>query len=166
MKKKLQRLVIPVLLSIVAFALDQWSKAVILAEPNLLQNAAIEITSFFNLVLVFNRGVSFGMFAGHNQPLILTAVSLIIIGILLVWLWKNNSNLVAAAIGLIIGGAIGNVFDRVRYGAVVDFLDFHYADLHWPAFNLADSFVFIGVVVLCTHSLFFEKKLPKPYSSS
>ena len=140
---------IAILLAIFAFALDQFSKAAILAEPALLSHTTIEVMPFFNIVLVFNRGVSFGMFSGQNQPLLLTAISLIIIGILLVWLWRNNSKIISAGIGLIIGGAMGNILDRIRYGAVVDFLDFHVGALHWPAFNLADSFVFIGVVILC-----------------
>lgn len=138
--------------------LDQWSKKSVLSLPELSEHANIEITSFFNIVLVFNRGISFGMFSEHNQPALLTLVAIAIISTLLVWLWKNSSLSVAAGIGCVIGGAVGNIIDRVRYGAVVDFLDFHIADLHWPAFNIADSFVFIGVVVLCIYSMFFEKK--------
>lgn len=144
--------------ALVIFILDQWSKFAILQMLELDERDAVEITSFFNLVLVFNRGVSFGMFSEQNQPLLLTVISLVIIAILLRWLWKNSSLMVAVGIGATIGGAIGNIFDRVRYGAVVDFLDFHINNLHWPAFNIADSFVFIGVVVLCIHSMFFESK--------
>jgi signal peptidase II len=157
-KKNIGSKSIAVLLAILAFTLDLWSKASILAEPSLIQHIDVEITPFFNLVLVFNRGVSFGMLAEQNQPIILTIISLFIISILLVWWWRNNSHIVAAGIGLVIGGALGNVLDRVRLGAVVDFLDFHVAKLHWPAFNLADSFVFIGVIILCAHSIYFEPK--------
>jgi signal peptidase II len=143
------------------FILDQWSKSVILKEPGLSTHNVMEITPFFNLALVFNRGVSFGMFAGHNQPLLLTGISLVITIILLIWLWRSKALVTSIAIGCIIGGATGNIADRIHYGAVVDFLDFHVADMHWPAFNIADSFVFIGVVVLCAYSMFFEeKKLP------
>ena len=149
------------ILALLAFALDQWSKAEILSELSLLQHAAMGVTNFFNVVLVFNSGVSFGMFAGQNQPLILTIISGIIICILLVWLQKTHSRMVATGIGLVVGGAVGNVWDRVRYGAVVDFLDFHWEGLHWPAFNLADSFVFIGVCLLCIHSIFFDNKKPE-----
>ncbi len=146
------------IVALVIFLLDQWSKFAILQQPGLSRLNEIEITSFFNLVLVFNRGVSFGMFAGQDQPLILIGVSLAILAILVGWLWRNTSMMVALGIGSIIGGALGNITDRVRYGMVVDFLDFHIANLHWPAFNIADSFVFIGVVVLCIYSMFFEKK--------
>lgn len=145
-------------LAIAVFALDQWSKALVLAEPRLISHADIEITGFFNLVLTFNRGVSFGMFAGHNQPLLLTAVSLVIVAVLLVWLARTHEKMVAIAIGSIIGGALGNVYDRARLGAVVDFLDFHIGNLHWPAFNVADSCVFLGVATLAIHSFFFENK--------
>ncbi len=144
--------------ALVIFVFDQWSKIYILQKPELTNYNSIEITSFFNIVLVFNRGVSFGIFAGHNQPLILVAISILIIMILLVWLWRNSSLMVAIGIGAVIGGAVGNVTDRILYGAVVDFLDFHIAGLHWPAFNIADSFVFIGVVVLSIYSMFFENK--------
>ena len=145
-------------IALVIFIFDQWSKFVILQIPELSGNNTIEITTFFNLALVFNRGVSFGMFAGHNQPLLFIGISLVIVSVLLTWLWRNSSLMVAVGIGSVIGGAAGNVVDRFAYGAVVDFLDFHIAGLHWPAFNIADSFVFIGVVVLCVYSMFFENK--------
>ena len=158
MKKKPYPRFLSLTVAAIIFIMDQWSKFSILQQPELSTDKAIEITSFFNLVLVFNRGVSFGMFAEQNQPLILIAIAAIILSILLVWLWRNSSIMVAVGVGFIIGGAIGNVVDRLRYGAVVDFLDFHINNLHWPAFNIADSFVFIGVVVLCVYSMFFEKK--------
>lgn len=126
--------------------------------PELLENSSVEITAFFNLVLVFNRGVSFGMFASHNQPLLLIVLSIAIISILVVWLWRDSTLANACGVGFVIGGATGNIADRVYYGAVVDFLDFHVNGLHWPAFNIADSFVFIGVVVLCIYSMFSKEK--------
>ncbi len=124
----------------------------------------IQITSFFSLVRVWNFGISFGMFAGHRQPMILTGVSLVIIMVLLGWLTKTPYRMVAIALGLVIGGAIGNVIDRLRFGAVADFLDFHVLGYHWPAFNIADSSIFIGVVLLCIHSMFIESKIPSKES--
>ncbi len=158
MKKKPNPRLSSLTIALIIFILDQWSKFSILQQPELSNYKTIAVTSFFNLVLVFNRGVSFGMFAGQNQPLLLIAIAAIILSILLAWLWRNSSLMVAIGIGFIIGGAVGNVVDRILYGAVVDFLDFHINDLHWPAFNIADSFVFIGVVVLSVYSMFFEKK--------
>jgi len=158
MKKKYAHTLISITCALIAFLLDQGSKFLILENPQLSGLNHIEILPFFNFVLVMNRGVSFGMFAGHNQPLLIIIISLLILAALAVWLWRNSSLTVAVGIGLVIGGALGNICDRIRFGAVVDFLDFHVADLHWPAFNIADSFVFIGVVVLCIYSMFFEKK--------
>lgn len=149
---------IALFIATVAYFLDQLSKYIILQQENITVYSSVKVTEFFNLVLVHNKGISFGMFSDHDQPLILTAIAAVIIFMLLGWLYKNKSVAVAIGIGLIIGGAIGNVTDRLRYGAVVDFLDFYIGDYHWPAFNLADSFVFIGVVVLCVYSMFFEQK--------
>ncbi len=158
MQKKTILYFLSFLAFIIIFVSDQLSKYYILQQSELANHGIIEVTPFFNIVLTFNRGVSFGMFAGHNQPLLLIAIACVIILVLLSWLRKNTSPMVALAVGAIIGGATGNVIDRIRHGAVVDFLDFYIKGLHWPAFNIADSFVFIGVVVLCVYSMFFEKK--------
>jgi signal peptidase II len=110
---------------------------------------------FFNLALVWNRGVSFGMFnndAGVNA-LAFSALAAIIVVALLVWLARVQAALLAAAIGLVVGGAIGNVIDRLRFGAVVDFLDFHIGAWHWPAFNVADSAICVGVALMALDGL-------------
>jgi signal peptidase II len=112
--------------------------------------AGIEVTPFFNFVMVWNTGVSFGLFQedSSSRSWTLIAVSLVVMLWLLWWLWRVQSALVATALGMIIGGAIGNVIDRYRFGAVFDFLDFHAFGRHWPAFNLADSAIVIGVLLL------------------
>ena len=148
-------------LAVLSFALDQWSKWALLEHMRGAQYPFIEITSFFDVVLVWNTGISFGMFSGGNQPLIFTAISSVVIVILLGWLAKNPSKLMACAIGSIVGGAIGNVIDRLRFGAVTDFLDFHIGNYHWPAFNIADACIFIGVVLLCAGSMVSERIEPK-----
>jgi signal peptidase II len=113
-----------------------------------------EVTDFFNLVLVRNRGVSFGMLRdqgaalGYLFPLVMGAV----VAGLLVWLRRVHAMPVALALGAVIGGAIGNIIDRVRLGAVTDFLDFHWQGWHWPAFNIADSAICLGVIVLLIDS--------------
>jgi len=137
-----------------AVVFDQLSKWLIVEKIILPGHNVIEMAPFFNIVLVRNFGVSFGLFADHRQPLLLTAVSIAIVSILLTWLYKNTSKLGAWALGSVMGGAIGNIIDRVRYGSVVDFLDFHLGPYHWPAFNIADSCIFIGVVLLCGSSMF------------
>ncbi len=137
-----------------ALGLDQASKAWLLqCVP---KEQLVTVLSFFNLVLVWNHGISFGLFAGFDQRLGLVALSIVISLILLGWLVKTDSKLVACALGLVIGGAIANVIDRLHYGAVADFFDFHIGRYHWPAFNIADSCIFIGVVLLCWHSMFIE----------
>lgn len=122
----------------------------------------IEVTSFLNFVMVWNRGVSFGMFnnvqVAPYQPLILITLSIVIVIGLLFWLRKASNCLQVGALGLIIGGAIGNVIDRAIYGAVADFFDFHIADKHWPAFNIADSAICVGVFLLVIDSFFDIRK--------
>lgn len=142
-------------IAVVILVLDQLSKWWIL-ERVMQPPRLIEVTSFFNLLLVWNRGVSFGLFnngAGWNVY-VLPAVALIIVAGLAFWLWRVDRPLIAVAIGMIMGGAVGNVIDRLRFGAVVDFLDVHAFDYHWPAFNIADSGITIGAIILVADSLF------------
>lgn len=115
----------------------------------------IAVTGFFNLVTVWNMGVSFGMFAADSPIVrwVLIAIALAISAILVVWLSRTPSVFVASALGLIVGGAVGNVIDRIMYGAVADFLDFHVWGYHWPAFNVADSTIMIGVALLLYDSI-------------
>jgi signal peptidase II len=145
--------------------LDQLTKAAILAHFAGRAYDLDRITSFFNLVLTYNRGVSFGLFnagpAGGGAPnaLLFSLAALIVVIALLFWLKRVSSPLLAAAIGLIVGGALGNVVDRIRHGAVVDFLDFHLGYWHWPAFNLADSAICLGVALLLFDSLLLRRKV-------
>lgn len=122
--------------------------------------AVIPVTSFFNIVITWNRGVSFGMFdsASSLNNVILPVLAAVIIGVLLTWLRRVANRWVAVAIGMVIGGAVGNIIDRLHFGAVADFLDFYIADYHWPAFNVADSGITIGAVILIVDSLFDREK--------
>jgi signal peptidase II len=141
--------------------LDQLSKAAILgffAGHALGQHE--KVTPFFNIILTYNRGMSFGLFnsgAGLNA-LLFSFVAAAIVIVLAYWLSRVESPLLAVAIGLIIGGAIGNVADRIRLGAVVDFLDFHIGSWHWPAFNVADSAISIGVAVMLVDGLLLRRE--------
>ena len=141
--------------------IDQTSKTIIL--PCVMKPPRIiEITEFFNLVLVWNRGVSFGMLQSSSVwgPILLGAVTLIIIVLLFFWLREANTKLYAIALGLIIGGALGNLTDRVIYQAVVDFIDIHFFGYHWPAFNVADSAISIGAIYIIYESLFNRTREP------
>ena len=124
----------------------------------------VVVLPFFSLVLVHNTGVSFGLFnhMGATGPVMLTVVSLAIAAGFGVWMTKVDNTPLAIAIGAVIGGALGNVFDRVQSGAVIDFLDFHLGDLHWPAFNVADSCIVMGIAFIVLDGLLFEPKRKKP----
>lgn len=153
-------------LALLVLLADQASKWVILLEvmnpPRL-----IEVTGFFNLVLVYNRGVSFGLLASDYgwKPYALAALSLAVVGGLLWWLRHQRGRLPPWGVGLIVGGALGNVIDRFLHPGVVDFLDFHYGGWHWPAFNLADSAIVVGVGLLLLDGLFGGDRAVKDTAS-
>lgn len=141
--------------------LDQLTKLAILAFLAGRALGGIEtITPFFNIALTYNRGISFGLFNGGAgvNAFIFSVAAAAIVAVLIYWLSRASSPLLAVAIGLIIGGAVGNVVDRLRLGAVVDFLDFHLGALHWPAFNLADSAICIGVAAMLLDSLLLRRE--------
>lgn len=125
-----------------------------LNTPQKLPFMAYEILPFFNIVIVWNKGVSFGMFGSYGtfMPYILILVALSIAGIFLKWLLETKDPFQGVCHALIIGGAIGNVIDRARFLAVIDFLDFHAFGYHWPAFNVADISVCAGVGALIVSS--------------
>lgn len=149
-------------LALSVFVADQISKVMIL-DLFSVGPQAIKVLSFFNLVMAWNRGVSFGMFGdvGDWGPWILVTITAIISVVLAVWLGRAENRLTAASLGLILGGAVGNIIDRVRFGAVVDFLDVHVMGYHWPAFNVADSAITVGAVFLILESLFYSSEKPK-----
>jgi signal peptidase II len=149
-----------------ALVLDQASKVYFYDLLVAGGRRSIEILPFFNLVTVWNYGISFGMFNNGSAggSIVFVGLALVIVAALLVWLRSVASPFVAAALGLVIGGAIGNVIDRLRFGAVFDFLDFHAAGWHWPAFNVADSAICIGVVLLCIDALFLTQASAKKAS--
>jgi len=145
----------------VIIVLDQatkwWILAVVMQPPQ-----RIPVTGFFDLVLVMNRGVSFGMLGGApgwvgSALIVFAALLAVALGI---WMWRAQNMLLGLSLGLVIGGAVGNVIDRVRFGAVVDFLDFYVGNYHWPAFNVADSAITVGVILLILDSL--KSESPKP----
>ena len=138
--------------------LDQASKAWVLASFRYLES--VVVTPFFNLVLVYNSGAAFSFLAGAGgwQKWFFVVLALGISAWLLSLLRHHaQERLLPTALSLILGGAIGNVIDRLRFDAVVDFLDFHLAGYHWPAFNVADSAITVGVALM----LLQQWRLPK-----
>ncbi len=119
-----------------------------------------EPLSFFNIILVWNNGVSFSMFSNNTLigRFLLIALSVIITTYVALYLKKEQNKLNRFALILIIAGAIGNILDRLRYGAVIDFLDFYIGKYHWPAFNLADIYICVGVGLIILNSIISKKK--------
>jgi signal peptidase II len=144
------------------FTLDQATKWWIVTEV-MNPPRFIPVFPSFNLVMGWNRGVSFGMFDSASPPnqWLLIGLALIIVAVLLIWLKRADSRLISTALGMIIGGALGNVMDRIHYGAVADFLDFYIGDFHWPAFNVADVGITIGVIILVLESFFIGSETEK-----
>ena len=139
-------------LAMLVLVLDQASKAWVLASFRLMESQIV--TPFFNLVIVFNSGAAFSFLAGAGgwQKWFFVVLALGISLWLLTLLRRHAAErLLPAAVSLILGGAIGNVIDRLRFDAVVDFLDFHLAGYHWPAFNVADSAITVGVALMLWH---------------
>lgn len=156
----MQFLCSPLVIIILTIAADQLSKWYMLYGLHLPIIKQIELLPFFNLTMVWNYGVSFGLFSSRDpmNAYFLIGMALIITGWLCVWMLRTQTGFLRVAQALIIGGALGNVIDRVRYGAVADFFDVHVAGYHWPAFNIADSAIFIGVMILLYESLLTQKK--------
>lgn len=136
-------------LSAVVITIDQITKYAAVAA--LAGKAPVEVTSFFNLLLVYNRGAAFSFLAGAGgwQREFFTGIALVA-SAWIIWLLRRHpqQTLFCLALALILGGAIGNVIDRLMIGAVVDFLDFHALGWHWPAFNVADSAITGGAALL------------------
>jgi signal peptidase II len=145
-------------ISIVIILLDQWSKYSITAHFQL--HESYDLTSFMRLVLAHNKGAAFSML-GHSPKLALylfsTIASMVVLG-LLFWLFclSASSRWLSVSITLILGGAIGNLIDRVRFGYVVDFIDIYVNQWHWPAFNVADTAICVGAVMIMIDAIWLS----------
>ncbi|MDR1487427.1 MAG: signal peptidase II [Deltaproteobacteria bacterium] len=161
MRESLNRfkIVLTLVIALVVAALDLGSKR--LALETLSPVESLRITDFFNLVLVKNQGAAFSIFSADG-PKQGVKMALLALGAMIPLFWfyrqaASKDRLLLAALGLIVGGAAGNIHDRLRYNGVVDFLDFHWGDNHWPAFNVADIGICVGVGLLAL-SVFFGKR--------
>lgn len=144
-------------LSVVIIVLDQASKLYIDQAFTLYQQKPI-IDGFFNLTLAYNKGAAFSFLANEGgwQRWLFTGLAALVSGVIFYWLkgLKSHEKITAISLSLILGGAIGNVIDRIAYGHVIDFLDFYYQQYHYPAFNVADSAITVGAALLIFHTLF------------
>lgn len=148
-------------IALAIFLADYASKAVLLAHATALPLKVVD--GFFALVLAWNRGMSFSLLndAGAWGPWLLGTVAVLACGWFVHWLGESRAWYHQAGLGLIIGGALGNLLDRVQHGAVVDFLLVHYNNWYFPAFNVADSAITVGVVVLLGGSLWYNRQAKK-----
>lgn len=139
---------------------DQGSKELLLRYLLKAEASVQVLDNFFRLVIVWNPGVSFGFLGGERAlpPWVLSLVAVAVCVGLFVWLRRVDRPLTGWGIGLVMGGAIGNVIDRARWGAVFDFADFHVGQWHWPAFNVADSAIVVGVGLMLVDSLLGDKQ--------
>ncbi len=144
-------------ITILTLLIDQITK--ILANNYLPFQEFVEITPLFNLFLVYNKGVSFSFFASNTTygPWLLSLMAIIICVGLIIWIMREKNQTIRLGLAFVLGGAIGNVIDRIRLGAVIDFLDFHYNVYHWPAFNVADMAICFGAFLIFLQ-LFTQKK--------
>jgi signal peptidase II len=149
------------LLSAVIVVLDLWTKN--LASESLELYRPVELTTWLNMTLAHNYGAAFSFLsdAGGWQRWLFTVLAAVITLVLIVWLLRlpAKEKLTAMALGMIIGGAIGNLIDRITKGYVVDFIDVYYQGWHWPAFNLADSAITGGVILLLIDGLFLSRSV-------
>jgi len=148
--------------ALLVLAADQASKAWITYGLDLPARGSVRVLAVLNLTWVENRGITFGLLngAGSFGPVLLTLVALAVVAALGVWLWRAERVLVAAALGAVGGGAVGNIIDRLRLGYVVDFIHAHAWGWSWYVFNLADAAIVCGVAVLVFDSMISHPARP------
>jgi signal peptidase II len=157
-----------VIAAIVVLLLDQATKLWLLFGFDIASRGAVRVTPFFDLVLALNTGISYGWFQTDSAlgQVVLLGFKVIAVVVLSIWMARSQTRLATFALGLIIGGAIGNAIDRLAYGAVVDFAHFHVKlgenDFSWYVFNLADTAIVVGVAALLYDSVFGEPAVKAP----
>jgi signal peptidase II len=158
MKLKLWSPLAPLVLALAAlvFGADQTHKWWMLSVYDIAAHAPVDVTSFFQLVMVWNKGVSYGLLTTHTQELLI-AMSLAITVMLWLWACRAETALGASSLALIIGGALANAMDRAARGAVADFFHFHVSGFSWYVFNIADVAIVAGVGLLLYESLVGER---------
>ena len=142
------------------FLIDRLTKLYILKLAEIENSVDIYLTSYLNIYLIWNKGIAFGLLS-INESMIYNAITLIIgiiIIVILFMLWRND-NIQRYFLVLIVGGALGNFYDRIIYTAVPDFIDLHFKGFHWFVFNVADIFITVGVFCLILVELFYNNKI-------
>ncbi len=158
--EKFKKTLVNLSIILLIFFIDRFSKIYILdiAESN--GNVDIYINSFLNFVLYWNTGIGFGLFA-FEQPQAYNFITLVIIfvNLIIIYLIYKSTNFKIYFFIMILGGSLGNLYDRINYNAVPDFIDLHINNFHWFIFNIADIFISLGVICLIYVEIFFKDKL-------
>ena len=158
--EKFKKTLVNLSIILLIFFIDRFSKIYILdiAESN--GNVDIYINSFLNFVLYWNTGIGFGLFA-FEQPQAYNFITLVIIfvNLIIIYLIYKSTNFKIYFLIMILGGSLGNLYDRINYNAVPDFIDLHINNFHWFIFNIADIFISLGVICLIYVEIFFKNKL-------
>lgn len=159
-----RNIIIFILGAAAVIALDQITKTAITSRFLLHESYAV-LDGFFNLVYVMNPGAAFGFLAGASAAfryIFFTGITAVAILLIIYYLVKNQhgSTITVVSLTLIFGGAVGNLIDRIRFGAVVDFLDFYLGTFHWPAFNVADSAITVGAILMIGEIICTKKRKP------
>ena len=147
--EKINKLIIGFVFLVICFALDRFSKIYILNILNNEGQVDFYINQFLNIYLVWNTGIGFGLFSSENQILynLFTAI-IVIINLIIFYLSYVETKIKSFLLMIILGGSLGNLFDRLYYNAVPDFIDLNYAGYHWFVFNVADIFITLGILCL------------------
>tara|TARA_B100000787_G_scaffold14912_1_gene10647 strand:+ start:665 stop:1192 length:528 start_codon:yes stop_codon:yes gene_type:complete len=158
-KAKIKNFFLNFIILTVIFLVDRASKFYILKLEEIESSVNIYITPYLNLFLIWNEGIAFGLFSVNSSMIynIITLMIGLIIIIILFTMW-NNDNIQRYFLALVVGGAIGNFYDRIVYTAVPDFIDLHFYGFHWFVFNVADIFITVGVFCLILVELFYNNK--------
>jgi len=158
-KKNLKRVIMNSIVVLAIFLVDRYSKIYILKIADVENVVDIYITQYLNFYLIWNKGIAFGLFS-FNETSIYNVITSIIVAITIVILVMiiKNEGFKKYFFLLIFGGSIGNLFDRIYYSAVPDFIDFHINNFHWFVFNVADIFITLGVLCLIFDEMFIDNK--------
>ena len=142
------------------FIIDRVSKLLIISSPETYEQNGTSVTSFLNFNLIWNEGIAFGLFSFDEKLYYnLLTIFICLITVVIIWLMLRSERLEKFSYIMIIGGSLGNIFDRVFYSAVPDFIDIHINNFHWFIFNVADIFISIGIIFLISFEIFSKKKI-------
>ena len=154
-----KKLILYLLITVVIFSLDRISKIYIINIAEINGNVDMFINNFINIILIWNTGIGFGLFS-FEQANIYNFITLLIfmINLLIIYLILINKGMKPYYLVIILGGSLGNLFDRLYYSAVPDFIDLNYKGFHWFVFNIADIFITIGIICLIFDEIILNKK--------